>query len=492
MNEIEQAKTLVRHQRYYESINELMYWDRQFQLPKEGWVYMDEIQEFQMQQAHQELLSEQTKVLLKQFEERPEICTNDYARGCVRKLQEMYTKASNLPSQLLSEKEQLCAKEQVVWKEAYEKNDFQIFFPWMKKQFELQRRLADTYDPNKKPYDVLLQQWDRSLDTEMVTATVQELKEPLSAICELATERYKTVDTSSMELKISRSVSETIVKEAMTLIGFQKDRGTLGEVLHPVCTCMGPRDSRPTTNYRNLWEAVLSVSHECGHGIYNYSSNEEAVSYGLWGGIDGMFHESQGRFYENMVCKTKEFWSTLYPKVQELVPEFRKISLEEFYPMFVKPKYSPTRITADEMTYDLHIIVRFEMERDYFEGKIKLEDFREIWNEKYKRYLHIMPQSDREGILQDVHWASGHVAYFQSYLLGDLYAAQFRNKMLEEKPEVFIELKRGNIGVLNDWMSERVYQYGQTYTPDKLLKKVTGEKLNAQYYLDYLKEKYQV
>ena len=234
----------------------------------------------------------------------------------------------------------------------------------------------------------------------------------------------------------------------------------------------------------------FSALHECGHGVYEYSGNEKVVEYSLFGGISGTMHESQSRFYENLVGKSYEFWQCFYPYLQGEVNELQNIDLNTFYSALNKVKPSLKRMDADELTYSLHPIIRYEMEKEYFSGNLKIDDFYEVWNEEYKEYLGLEPQNAREGILQDVHWASGHIGYFQSYALGNIYGGQFRHKLLEDVPNVYKEISLGNFDLLNKWMYENIHQYGNLYTPNDLIFKATGEEINSKYYIDYLYKKY--
>ena len=484
----EKAKELLKRLRYYESVHEVMYCDRQFTLPKYGREYMEEVSEFLAEESQKLLISDKTKCILKYYDEKE--ISDDYLKGCIRILNEKYDKSTKVPLRLKVELDKFCAEAQEVWHEAYNNDDFQKFKPYIKRQFELQKELAKVINPNMNSYDVLLKQWDRSLDTQKVTEIINVLKPRLIDIYKESTELYKNIDKSILNVKTSKELNKKIAMKAAEKFGLDMNKAHIEEVLHPVCVCVGPRDSRPTTNYSDLWMGIISLMHECGHGIYNYSSNNTVVSYGLWGGIEGMMHESQSRFYENMICKTKAFWKGLYPEIQEEVSELKHVSLDDFYKTLIKPQASVNRRSADELTYNIHIIIRFEMERDYFQGKISIDNFPEIWNKKYEDYLGVTPKSSRDGILQDVHLASGHVGYFQSYLMGDLYAAQFRNALLKDIPDAYHEIENGSLDKVNEWMIKNIYQYGQTYTPEEILLNVTGEAIDPRYLISYLEEKY--
>jgi carboxypeptidase Taq len=283
-----------------------------------------------------------------------------------------------------------------------------------------------------------------------------------------------------------KKVCSTIAEKSF----FDKNKATYSEVIHPECIGVGPEDIRITTYFNDLIPSIFSMLHECGHGVYSYSSNEKVVDYGIWGGIHGAMHESQSRFYENLIGKSKEFWQYFYPLLQDEIKEFQNIDLDTFYNGINKVNISAKRLEADELTYSLHPIIRFEIEKEYFEGKLKTDDFYEAWNAKYKEYLGIEPQNDREGILQDIHWAAGLIGYFQSYTLGNIYGGQLRNKMLQDIPDLYQQIANGNFVALNKWNYEKIHQYGKLYSPNELIMKVTGEEIQSKYFVEYLNKKF--
>lgn len=325
---------------------------------------------------------------------------------------------------------------------------------------------------------------------EEIDAIFEKLKEAIRDILAKTEESRAKIDTSVLKNDADKQTMMELVREVQDLLGFDWNKGVMYEVHHPVCTCNGPRDSRPSTNYYELFRSLLAAAHETGHGLYNYNGSNEVAAAGLWGGIDGAMHESQSKFYENMVGRTKEFWTAFYPKLQEKIPKYRDVKLDDLLCALNKPIPGTNRLNADELTVDLHIILRYELERDYFEGKISVDTMDQAWNAKYKEYLGVEPKTYSEGVLQDVHWASGYIGYFQGYTLGEIYAAQMRHKMLEDCPDAYEKLAQGDISVINQWLKEYVHQYGQTYSARQTLIKATGEDVNIQYYIDYLRDKF--
>ena len=230
--------------------------------------------------------------------------------------------------------------------------------------------------------------------------------------------------------------------------------------------------------------------HEGGHARYGYSSNDRAVECGLWGGLSGAMHEGQARFYENIIGKSPEFWRLAYPVAVKHFPYLKDVPMEKFYMAQMKVQPSLHRITADELTYSLHPIIRFEMEKDCFDGKTSTDDFEEIWREKYKETFGLVPKDAREGVLQDIHWASGHIGYFQSYTLGNLYGGQMLHAMKKVLPNFDELVEKGEFAPINQWLYDNVHQFGRAMTPTEVLLHATGEELTETYFLDYLRDKY--
>ena len=407
----------------------------------------------------------------------------------VRYLIGKYKEAVQIPASLQGELNQANADGQLAWGKCYEADDFESFKPVLKKQFDLQEKIATAINPDEKPYQVLVNRFDKDYRLEEIDAILAKIKDAVCEILNAVREEQSKIDDSILECEADHDTVLRIVKKAQEILGLDKDKSTLFEIHHPVCVCTGPRDSRPSTNCDELIHAILAVVHETGHGLYNYNANDEVAERGLWGGIEGAMHESQSRFYENHVGRTREFWENLYPYLQQEVSKYKEISLDTFLAALNKVKPGLIRLKADELTNTLHIIIRYEIEKEYFDGKLTVDTIEEAWNRKYQEYLGFTPKNHQEGILQDVHWASGCVGYFQGYALGDAYAAQFAHKLLTDCPDAFEKLGKGDSSVIGNWLKEHIHQYGQTYSAREMLKKATGEELNTGYYIEYLKEK---
>ena len=275
-------------------------------------------------------------------------------------------------------------------------------------------------------------------------------------------------------------------------MGFDLEAGRLDVSVHPFTTNMGNKDVRLTTNYHKdrFASALFSTIHEGGHGIYEQNISDDLENTGLNAGVSMAIHESQSRFYENIIGRSKEFTSYLLNLSRKYFEEFKDVTAEEFYEAMNKVEPSFIRTEADELTYSLHIIIRYELEKDLINGRITLDQLPSEWNKKYKEYLGVEPTSDSVGVLQDVHWSASLFGYFPSYALGNLYGAQIYYTLLKEEPKIMEDIAEGNLNNLHSWLKENIHKYGSIYLPAEIIKRVTGEELNPQYFIKYLKDKY--
>ena len=271
-----------------------------------------------------------------------------------------------------------------------------------------------------------------------------------------------------------------------------KESGRVDETGHPFTTSLGPKDVRITRHYyeESIESAIFSSVHEGGHAIYDQNMPHQLAEYGIDEAPSMGIHESQSRFYENIIGRSLSFWRAFYPKLQKIFPEYQEISLEDFYRIVNKVTPSLVRTEADEVTYSLHVIIRYEIEKLMVSGAVSVDELPALWNQKYEEYLGITPPNDSEGLMQDVHWSEALIGYFPSYALGNLYGAQFYHQMKKDIPNVTEQIEAGDLTEIFNWLKTNVHEQGNLYTPAELVERVTGEPLNPQYFLDYLNEKY--
>lgn len=487
---IREVGETVNNIRYLESMENYLYTDMWYIAPKAGFEYEVKVSQYIGELRHKKVTDEKVKNLVEDFKDlKDKDYASDIDRGMVRYLTDLYKEANLIPSELQKELNKSCNKAQGAWEKAYKDNDFKSVKPVLKEQLDIQKRIANAIDPHESPYQVLVKRNDK-YNLKEIDSMFYRIKNEILDILDKTEEKRKEVDNSFLEIEVDKETLKTLVSELQDLIKLDRNRSLMFETRHPVCNLNGPRDSRLTLNYGELIPTLLSAGHESGHAIYNYNSSEEVVNAGLWGGPEGAMHESQSKFYENLVCRTPEFWEAFYPTVQKYIAEFKNIPLDKMIRAVNKPEIKLRRLSSDELTTPLHIIIRYELERDFFEGKVSLDELEDAWNAKYKEYLGIEPKTPREGILQDVHWFSGYVGYFQGYVLGEIYASQFQHKLILDKPNAYKKLAKGDMGEINDWLRENVHSYGHTYTVEKTIEKATGEKLNVNYYIENLRKKF--
>ncbi|MDO8619794.1 MAG: carboxypeptidase M32, partial [bacterium] len=294
----------------------------------------------------------------------------------------------------------------------------------------------------------------------------------------------------SAQVPIERQI--TLSKKIATAMGYDLEAGRIDVSAHPFTTSFHPHDVRITTRYnpKNILESIFPTMHEGGHALYEQGLPHEHFGTPLADATSLGIHESQSRLWENMVGKSLPFWKHWYPKLQKEFPGVFTTPLTNFYASVNTVKPTLVRVEADEVTYNLHIIIRFELEKALLEGTIEVRDLPKLWSERYKEYLGITPKSDKEGVLQDVHWSTGYIGYFPTYTLGNLYSAQFWNTAKKQIPDLEKKVAKGDLKTLREWLRTHIHGHGKSYTAEELAQRITGEKLNPDHFSAYIRAKY--
>jgi carboxypeptidase Taq len=298
------------------------------------------------------------------------------------------------------------------------------------------------------------------------------------------------IDDRALKMEQSPQLIEDFAKELIYELGYDMEKGAFAKVPHAFTTFMGPKDARISTYSSGLISLLFTYIHESGHAMYAYGGCDKVNEMNMFGGCEGGFHEAQSRFYENIIGKSYEYWKHTYPKLKQRFSTFKEISLDDFYRAINKVQPNVKRTISDEVTYSLHPIIRFELEKELFEGTLNFEDLPKAWNDKYEEYLGIRPMSHAEGVLQDMHWAGDYIGYFQSYALGNIYDGQIRNAILKDMPDFYSRIENGDFKSISNWFEKNIYCYSNCLTPGEILKNLTDETLNADYFLQYLNNKY--
>ena len=387
--------------------------------------------------------------------------------------------------------EELMVQSDDVWHKAKETSDFALFLPYLEKIFEYQKRFARYCAPDVHPYNYCLDKYEDGLTMDRCDEFFAALKSRLVPLIKKIGQKEQ-IDDSFLYGDFSEADQEKFSLSLMDVIGIDKGHCGLSTTEHPFTTSFGSHhDVRITTNYyrNNFTFSMFSVIHEGGHALYDMGSDDSLAYTNLDGGVSMGIHESQSRFYENLLGRSREFTKYVFPTVCSCFPSMKSCTAEDFYRAVNKVSPSLIRVDADEVTYALHIMVRYELEKRIMSGELEVKDLPAEWNRLYKEYLGVDVPSDREGVLQDSHWSGGAIGYFPSYALGSAYGAQLLKKM-KESVDVEACLKAGDFAPINAWNKENIWKHGRVYTPSQLLERVLGEAFDPFVFTDYLEKKY--
>ena len=377
-----------------------------------------------------------------------------------------------------------------VWHKAKEQNDFASFCPVLQELVDYNRKFAGYYDATKKPYDALLNEYERGVDMEMLDNFFATLRQTIVPLLQKI-EQKPQIDDSFLHNYYPVDKQKAFADYIMEVMGLDRGHCGLSETEHPFTLEFNNKDVRITTNYdtHNVASSMFSVLHEGGHAMYELGIRDDLQYTCLAGGVSMGVHESQSRFFENLIGRSRPFVEAIYPKVQEFFPEqLGGISAEQFYRAINKAEPSLIRTESDELTYCLHIMVRYEIEKQLIGGTLEAKDVPAEWAKLYKEYLGIDVPTDREGCLQDSHWSGGSFGYFPSYALGNAYGAQMLYNM-EQTVDVAGDSAKGDLSHIAGWLREKVHQYGGLMVPADVVKNACGE-FDPHYYTDYLTRKY--
>ncbi len=410
----------------------------------------------------------------------------------LRRFAREYYRETKIPRKLVTEFSEAASISQAKWVEAKEKSDFSLFAPHLRKILDLTREKAEYIGYRDNPYDALLDEYEPFATTDTVRKIFGRIKPDLKKLIH-GIVSSKQVDESFLLKEYSVDKQEAFGREVLKDLGFDFNRGRLDVSAHPFTTSPGSDDIRITTRYqKNFFKTgIFGIIHECGHALYEQGFDGSIKTSVLGQGTSLGIHESQSRTWENMIGRSMPFWKYYFPRLREIFPDqLKDVSLSGFYKGINRVEPSMIRVEADEVTYTLHIILRFELELDLVSGKLKVGDLPEAWNSMMKELLGILPKNDAEGVLQDVHWSFGAIGYFPTYALGNLYGAQFFTAMKKDLEDTDSLLERGEFGPVLNWLRTNIHKHGSIYTAEELCRNVTGEPLNPSYFMQYLEDKY--
>lgn len=415
-----------------------------------------------------------------------------YAPILVRVARRNYEKDTRLPAALVAEIARVSALSFDAWDQARQAADYAIFKPWLAQMLDLTRQMADYLGYVDHPYDAVLDLYEPGMRTQTLEVILTALRQELVPFVQAVLARQTVVDDSCLKGDFPIAQQAALGQMAAEALGFRFHTGRLDVSAHPFCTSFAPTDVRFTTRYdeADVGNALFGVLHETGHGLYEQGIPSHLARTPLAGAASSGFHESQSRLWENQVGRSRAFWRYFYPQVQAAFPALQTTPLEAFYRAINRVKADLIRVDADEVTYNLHIMLRFELEKDLLTGALSLDDLPAAWNDKMRTYLGLEPPHDALGVLQDVHWSQGLFGYFPTYTLGNLMSAQLYQQALTDHPQLPDEFAAGRFDTLLNWMRQHVHTWGACFFPEVLLQRATGRPLTIEPYMTYLRQKY--
>ncbi len=491
MKKIEELRLRATELTNLNNILALLQWDQEVMLPSGGAdgraAQLSVLSTITHQKITEPCLGE---LLQKLSDSQDDLSPGD--KALMRVLKREYDKNTKLPEKFVADFARLTSESLPVWVTARKENNFNKFLPLLERVISMCRQKADFLGFEDHPYDALLDLYEEGLTTHDLDALFGSLQLELSQLLQHKAFQENTIPENlakmePMQLQDQVRFSERLLAE----IGYDFDRGRQDISAHPFTTSLGHNDRRVTNRFRpDSLEFIFSALHEGGHALYEQNISAEHADTPLDEGVSLGSHESQSRLWETIIGRSHPFWEKHFPVLQEFLPnQFESILLDDFVHYINRVHPGMILVEADEVSYNLHVLIRFELEKGLIEGTLKASDLPVLWNEKYKKYLGVKVDSDTNGVLQDIHWAHGSFGYFPTYTIGNLAAAQIWNTYCRCDSDFKKTLQQGKLQKIRKWLTENIYCHGAFYPPAELLQKVCGEPLNTTYFVNYLKTK---
>ena len=476
-------------------------WDQETYMPAGGGAARAEQIAVLQGIAHQKLVSQDVESLLSQWVDPGTGHAADTAgdawdepsRSLLREIWRDFSRAQKLPSDFVVKLSRECSLAQQVWVEAKAQNKFTKFLPNLRTVLGLKREEAQYLGYQDSPYNALLDVYEPGATIAGLQPVFAALKTRLVPLLQRIRQSRVQINDGILHHSYDQARQLEFGRLVLTAMGYDFERGRLDLSAHPFTTSFHPTDVRVTTRVheQELQSCLFSCIHEGGHGLYDQGLDQQYFGTPLGDSVSLGIHESQSRLWENCVGRSRPFWRFFYPILQQTFhDQLHNVTIEQFYAAINRVQPSLIRVEADELTYNLHIMLRFEIEQDLIEGKTKPEDLPSIWNRKMEEYLGIVPPTDAEGVLQDVHWSFGAFGYFPTYTLGNLYSVQFFEQAMRELPNLEDEIAAGQLMGLRRWLEQKIHRWGRMFTPAHLAERVTGSTINPEPFLNYAEKKY--
>ena len=485
----ERFRSIMQKIDYLTNISQTLSWDMRVMMPKDAAEYRGAEMGFLAGQLHALETSSEMDDLLCELEAAPPEDT--VLLTMMKKARATYEKLSRVPVDLYASYADHNLKTEHVWAEARAKDDYAMVLPYLKQEFAYKKELISCAGHADDPLTGLMDEWEAGTSREQIDSLYEELKTFLVPFVRRLNEEPQP-DPAPLKGFFPKEKQIAFCREILQAVGFNFDRGRVDESAHPYTTFNFRKDIRFTCRYfeDDFTRAVLSSLHEGGHAIHWQNMGEDLDGTTLAVSTSLAIDESQSRFQENILGRSLAFWEHFLPLAKDFFPELHGVSPEDFYRALNALHISPLRLTSDELTYNLHLILRYEMEKALLDGNLPFEELPAAWNAKVEEYLGIRPSSDAEGVLQDMHWFSGYICYFQSYVLGNCYDGHFLHAMREDIPDMFDQVRQGFFSQIMNWNVSHIHRFASMKTPREVLWDSTGETLSAARYLQYLKDKY--
>ncbi len=476
-----------------ESISALLNWDERTLLPPAAGAYRAEQVTHVSNLIHRRKTDPQFGDWLEQLSES-ELAADPHSDtgATIRELRREYMKQCKMPERLVAELARASVLGQQAWVTARQNNDYSAFQPHLETTLRLKREQADAIGYEQSPYDVLLDDFEPDATSKQIDAVLEGLREQLVPLVASITSSSRRPNREILRRHFPQAAQEKFGRAAAEKIGFSFERGRLDVTHHPFCSTMGPHDVRITTRYDEQFfpTAFFGILHEAGHGIYEQGLREDQFGLPPGSYLSLGVHESQSRMWENFVGRSRSFWQHFFPAAQQAFPEaLGDVKLDDFYFAVNDVQPSLIRVEADEATYNLHIIIRFQLEQALIRGDLAVTDLPEAWNARYREYLGITPPNDADGVLQDIHWSAGLIGYFPTYSLGNLMAAQLFECADRELGGLADAFARGEFEGLLEWLRDKVHRVGRSWNAGELIEQITGEPLSHEALVRHLRNK---
>jgi carboxypeptidase Taq len=471
---------------------DLMKWDMFTVMPPTGRAYRAQSSTYMTGKRTELFTSQESRALADYLKgvDASQLDT-DLDRAVIRRFAANFDRATAIPADLLLQISDSHFECDAAWLEARRVNDYMVWKPALENYFELKYKAAQIAEPNKHPLEYLMNLYDEDLTVETCGRLLEELKKGVSEVMSKVLPACQDIDESILDEFVNHEEDiDALIHYLCYQFGYTDEMSCYGKILHPWSASLAPYDTRVTTGTIDTGiDNLLTGVHEMGHALYSRGSSPAVIEAGIWGGMKGSAHESQSRFYENIICRSPEFWEYFFPFVQERFPTLRSWNSRAFTQVILKVKPSFIRTRADELTYSLHPVIRFEIERELFEHKLNFAHLSEAWNDKYEELLGIRPTNDLDGCLQDIHWTEDF-GKFQSYPMGNIFDGQLFGGIMRDIPDFYAQVNHGQFEDIHKWFADKIHQHGFTYPTMALMERASGEPITTKYYLDYIRNKF--